>query len=528
MYELENEFVSFSNMMVSAPSSIMSAVTFFTSIPAYYTAGNYSQFRFDNERFWCINDLLKLNGYKNYSIMNARTLRERLADMVDVIDTSYWTSNVRHSMMRWPNSEVTKIFYNLLDSNPPSPSFNFLWYNVRLDPLISSEIKGLIENLKKRNLFKDSIIILTSDHGYPDMERGLVSDGWDLMKKGLTHDIILTNDNINVPFLLYYPGVKPRIVNDLASTEDIMPTIMELLNVDIPYEKELSLFGRSLVPLINNKNPEFFKERVVRTDARFSMQTERITSLQKGSFHYIIRHIDSKEELYDTENDPKEKNNIALETNNKKILHHFREYFLKENQKILELHKRNTCKNLQANFNTLSNSKLLINNCCVIVFGNSYLYEAVVETLRFKYPDLKISLIIPDKNGIKDHISEYVMDVIDYNELDKRKLRKFLNKNDLRIEVVDDPTSPDFRIAYGRFSFVHGRKTVRINWNGEIISISNILLGSPQILYYKTYFKKIFDKIKLGIDEPIYFVDEFHRLSKRLFGLLSKKFTTQK
>ena len=29
MYELENEFTSFGNMMVSAPSSIMSAVNFF-------------------------------------------------------------------------------------------------------------------------------------------------------------------------------------------------------------------------------------------------------------------------------------------------------------------------------------------------------------------------------------------------------------------------------------------------------------------------------------------------------------------
>ena len=46
MYELESEFASFDNMMVSAPSSIMSAANFFTSIPSYYLAGNYSQFKF--------------------------------------------------------------------------------------------------------------------------------------------------------------------------------------------------------------------------------------------------------------------------------------------------------------------------------------------------------------------------------------------------------------------------------------------------------------------------------------------------
>jgi hypothetical protein len=34
---------------------------------------------------------------------------------------------------------------------------------------------------------------------------------------------------------------------------------------------------------------DFFDNRVIRTDARFSLQENRITSLQKKNFHYIKR-----------------------------------------------------------------------------------------------------------------------------------------------------------------------------------------------------------------------------------------------
>ena len=228
MYELENEFTTFDKMMVSAPSSIMSAVNFLTGIPAYYLAGNYSQFQFDKNNYWTIKDVLNNYNYENYSILNARECRVMLKDMLDCVDNKFLTAKVRPTMMRWPNKEVSNIFYRLLDSKPVSPAFYFLWYNTRLDPNMSNEIKDLMNNLKKRGLYDDSIIILTADHGYPDRKRGLVSDGWDMWKAGLRHDIILTNDNINVPFLIKYPGMKPKKVDTLVSTEDIFPTILDL------------------------------------------------------------------------------------------------------------------------------------------------------------------------------------------------------------------------------------------------------------------------------------------------------------
>lgn len=396
MYELENEFTSFSNMMVSAPSSIMSALSFLTGISAYYLAGNYSQFQFDRSSYWSITDILKHYNYKNYSILNSLDLRSMLTDLIDPIDNIFLTKEVRPTMLRWPNSEVTKIFDNLLNSEPEDPSFYFLWYNTRLDPNMSKELEGLIENIKSRDMFNESVIIITADHGYPDRKRGLVSDGWDLMKAGIPHDIIVTNDNINVPFLIKYPGMKPQKVDELVSAEDILPTLLDILGIELPFEKKLPIFGKSLVPLINGETNEFFENRMVRSDARFALQLNRVTSLQRKNFHYIVQHHDMKEQLYDTSLDPDEVNNIAKDPNHKDLILEFREYFITESKKILKLQKDSSLEKLQVSLRKNNDYFSTAKSCYVITFSQSYLYQVAIQALKLEFPQIQITLVIED------------------------------------------------------------------------------------------------------------------------------------
>ena len=517
MYELENEFTTFDKMMVSAPSSIMSAVNFLTGIPAYYLAGNYSQFQFDKNNYWTIKDVLNNYGYKNYSILNARECRVMLKDMLDCVDNKFLTPKVRPTMMRWPNSEVTNVFYNLLDSKPSSPAFYFLWYNTRLDPNMSREIKDLISNIKKRGLYDDSIIILTADHGYPDRKRGLVSDGWDLWKAGLRHDIILTNDNINVPFLIKYPGMKPTKVNTLVSTEDIFPTILELLELDVPYNKQLSYFGTSLKYLIENKKnkKKFFENRVIRSDARFALQKNRNTSLQKGKYHYIVRHHDMYEELYNTELDPFEEKDISNQKKHLNILKFFRKYFVNENEKIKKIHKKNTYDKLISNLKKLKDSNQVINNCIIIAFNDSYLFETFIDALKFIYPKIKITLFlsseIKSKFVLLDNINKIYYDINDKNNMSHK-----LSKKDYLFEIVDDPVSNEFREIYNKFLNLKAKKIIRVNWGGDLIKINNRLFSSPKTLNFLNNILKIIDKVKLGFYEPIYFYNEVKRILKKL------------
>ena len=45
MYEFEDESIFFNNAITSAPSSIMSFLAMATSMPSYYIARNYDDFR---------------------------------------------------------------------------------------------------------------------------------------------------------------------------------------------------------------------------------------------------------------------------------------------------------------------------------------------------------------------------------------------------------------------------------------------------------------------------------------------------
>lgn len=518
MYELENEFTSFSNMMVSAPSSIMSALSFLTGISAYYLAGNYSQFQFDKSSYWSVTDILKHYNYKNYSILNSLDLRSMLTDLIDPVDNIFLTKEVRPTMLRWPNSEVTKIFDNLMESAPEDPSFYFLWYNTRLDPYMSKELEGLIENIKSRDMFNESVIIITADHGYPDRKRGLVSDGWDLMKAGIPHDIIVTNDNINVPFLIKYPGMKPQQVDELVSAEDILPTLLDILDIELPFEKKLPIFGKSLVPLINGETNEFFENRMVRSDARFALQLNRVTSFQRKNFHYIVQHHNMKEQLYDTSLDPDEVNNIAKEPKNKDLILEFREHFISESKKILKLQKDSSFEkllvSLRENYNYFSTTK----SCYVITFSQSYLYQVAIQALKLEFPHIQITLVIEDlnRNEVEENIE---LDGVEIVFSDKKSLDLNFNtfpKKDFIVEVVDDPASSEFKRLYSLFKSIRSKKIFRIDWSGNLFEIKSRFFESPKISQYRIVLNKIVLRLKLGVHEPQYFIDEVKRVSKKL------------
>mgnify|MGYP001479056637 CR=1 FL=1 len=518
MYELENEFTSFSNMIVSAPSSIMSALSFLTGISAYYLAGNYSQFQFDKSSYWSITDILKHYNYKNYSILNSLDLRTMLTDLIDPVDNIFLTKEVRPTMLRWPNSEVTKIFDNLMESVPEDPSFYFLWYNTRLDPYMSKELEGLINNIKSRDMFNESVIIITADHGYPDRKRGLVSDGWDLMKAGIPHDIIVTNDNIKVPFLIKYPGMKPQKVDELVSAEDILPTLLDILDIELPFQKKLPIFGKSLVPLINGETSEFFENRMVRSDARFALQLNRVTSFQRKNFHYIIQHHGMKEQLYDTFLDPDEVNNIAKEPKNKDLILEFREHFITESKKILKLQKDTSLEkllvSLRENYNYFSTTE----SCYVIAFSQSYLYQVAIQALKLEFPRIQITLVIEDlnRNEVEENIE---LDGVEIVFSDKKSLDRNFNtfpKKDFIVEVVDDPASPEFKRLYSLFKSIRSKKIFRIDWSGNLFEIKSRFFESPKISHYRIVLNKIVLRLKLGVHEPQYFIDEVKRVSKKL------------
>jgi len=118
------------------------------------------------------------------------------------------------------------------------------WYDgeIRYLDHLLGELFGF---LRERNLYDDTAVVVTADHGEQFGEEGLVY-----------HQFTLAERLINVPLLVKWPdGVEPDVsggtgdtdadghVDDLVSLVDLAPTAIDLAGVDVP----AAMDGRSLV-----------------------------------------------------------------------------------------------------------------------------------------------------------------------------------------------------------------------------------------------------------------------------------------
>ncbi len=106
--------------------------------------------------------------------------------------------------------------------------------------LIDDQFKRMINGLDERNLTDNTFVIFMSDHGDFVGEYGLTRKGPDLPE-------VLTR----IPFVMKGYGVEKNIdtSNYCANIVDILPTICDLLKIEIPYGCQ----GKSLLPLLQKK-----------------------------------------------------------------------------------------------------------------------------------------------------------------------------------------------------------------------------------------------------------------------------------
>ncbi len=102
-------------------------------------------------------------------------------------------------------------------------------------------IGELLDGLAARGLDKDTIVVLTADHGESLYEPG----------RGQGHgDHLFGDEALHVPLVIADPGRAPRRVPDQVQSIDIAPTLCALAGVQCAG----GLDGRSLVPLMDGKS----------------------------------------------------------------------------------------------------------------------------------------------------------------------------------------------------------------------------------------------------------------------------------
>lgn len=182
------------------------------------------------------------------------------------------------------------------------------------------EFSAVLELLEKHGLTENTVVFYSDDHG---VARG----------KFTVYD-----SGLNVAFMVRWPGkIKPGHTDALISFADFVPTVMELAGGAVP----TGLDGKSLLSVLSGRSTRHH-DYVYGVTHNQGIQNRHVfpqRSVHDGRYHYIhnfnsLEQIEQRlaagkpvdyflqrgaqkhatqplEELYDTQNDPQELNNLA-------------------------------------------------------------------------------------------------------------------------------------------------------------------------------------------------------------------------
>ncbi len=165
---------------------------------------------------------------------------------------------------------------------------------------IDMVIGRIIEELKKRQIYDNTVIMLMGDNGYFLGERGFAG-------KWLMHE-----ESIRVPLIVFDPRANRKnrgLTNpEFALNVDVAPTILELAKVKIPPKIQ----GRSLVPLLKGRKTKWRKDFLYEY-LWFKDDIPKCEGVRTQRWKYIryFRQQPLYEELYDLAKDPHETLNLA-------------------------------------------------------------------------------------------------------------------------------------------------------------------------------------------------------------------------
>ncbi len=150
-------------------------------------------------------------------------------------------------------------------------------------------LAGFFAELKARDLWDSSLIVLTSDHGEEFGEHGFV--GW--------HSHTLYEELLEVPLIIKFPGGQfaGRRVDRLVRGIDIAPTILKAIGSRVPPE----FSGIDLTALWSGREvpPLLAVSRLDRVDQA------RVSSIRDERFK-LLRPFSRRQRLFDLAEDPDE------------------------------------------------------------------------------------------------------------------------------------------------------------------------------------------------------------------------------
>ncbi|MBZ0113753.1 MAG: sulfatase-like hydrolase/transferase [Thermoanaerobaculia bacterium] len=164
---------------------------------------------------------------------------------------------------------------------------------------VDDEIGALLEDLRKRGRYDDTLIVLTADHGDAFGEHGVIS-----------HSTGPYDELVRVPWIVKLPGnrMAGHVVSDQVSLVDVFPTLLDAVGIN----DVTAVSGCSRFPELRGASRPAGECDVAISEIAEVEGAEATLGLRTERWKYL-RFDGGREELYDLQSDPGEQRNLLLE-----------------------------------------------------------------------------------------------------------------------------------------------------------------------------------------------------------------------
>ena len=316
--------ILFKNAICQAPLTLPSHSSIFTgTYPFYHGVRDNGGFYLEPDKI-TLAEVLKAHGMATSAFVGAFVLDSRwgldqgIDHYYDNFDFSKYKRISLDSVQR-EGGEVREAFFEWFEENHKKKFFSWIHlydphtpyeppepYNTRYSTrpwglydgeiaYVDEVIGKVLDKLSERDILEKTLIVIVGDHGESLGQH-----------QESSHGFFIYDATVSVPLIIQIPSpeLRGKVIESQVETIDIMPTLLQILDLSIPQEVQ----GKSLIPFILGKN--LGQERLAYSESyypRYHYGWSELKSLRSSQYKYILA---PRPELYDVINDPKERKNI--------------------------------------------------------------------------------------------------------------------------------------------------------------------------------------------------------------------------